>query len=59
MFGLLIYPKVSTTILYRYDLLGFPVVVATVDLAAEWPDIRSSLLALILDQNNQMSALDA
>jgi 5-methylcytosine-specific restriction enzyme subunit McrC len=57
--GLLIYPKVSKSIQYRYDLLGFPVVVATIDLAAEWPDIRSSLLALVLDQNSQISTLDA
>jgi 5-methylcytosine-specific restriction enzyme subunit McrC len=54
--GLLIYPEVSKSILYRYDLLGYPIVVATINLAAEWPDIRTSLLALVSDQNSQKCA---
>ena len=36
--GLLIYPEVSKSIQHRYELLGYPVVVATVDLPVAWQD---------------------
>src|SRR5690606_27437522 len=55
--GLLIYPRVSRSIAYRYELLGFPVVVATVNLAAEWPDIESEILRLIPMVEREMTTL--
>ncbi|MGJ8589410.1 MAG: 5-methylcytosine restriction system specificity protein McrC [Yoonia sp.] len=45
--GLLIYPSQGQSMRLRYNLLGTPVTVATVDLSAEWPAIHSQLIALI------------
>ncbi|MDR9812123.1 5-methylcytosine restriction system specificity protein McrC [Rhizobium hidalgonense] len=45
--GVLVYPMVQTSLKLQYELLGFPVLVATVDLAAEWVKIRDELLAII------------
>lgn len=44
--GLLIYPEVTEFVRCRYELLGFPVVVATVNLMAEWQWLRRELLRL-------------
>ncbi|MGR9230034.1 5-methylcytosine restriction system specificity protein McrC [Rhizobium leguminosarum] len=45
--GILIYPLVQKQLNMKYNLLGFPVLVSTVNLQADWPDIRSELLTII------------
>jgi len=48
--GLLIYPAVGQNLRLRYQLMGTPVLVATVDLSAEWPEIHEELVELISPQ---------
>lgn len=45
--GLLIYPANGKSLCLKYQLLGTPVTVATVDLSADWQDIHSELIGLI------------
>ena len=45
--GMLIYPEVGRSLRLRYRLLGFPVVVATVDLGKKWRDIEADLHGLV------------
>jgi 5-methylcytosine-specific restriction enzyme subunit McrC len=45
--GVLIYPVVGEKIRLKYELLGVPVTIATVDLSAEWREIDSELKGLI------------
>lgn len=45
--GLLLYPANNQRLRLRYSLLGTPVTVATVDLGAEWQQIRAELIDLI------------
>jgi len=45
--GLLIYPSSGQSLRLTYRLLGTPVIVATVDLSAEWPVIHAELIKLI------------
>ena len=45
--GILIYPSVGEHLRLEYDLLGKPVAIASVDLSAEWSDIREELLGII------------
>jgi 5-methylcytosine-specific restriction enzyme subunit McrC len=47
--GMLIYPDVGRSLRLRYRLLDIPVVVATVDLSKEWPDIESELHGLLTE----------
>jgi 5-methylcytosine-specific restriction enzyme subunit McrC len=47
--GMLIYPDVGRSLRLRYRLLGIPVLVATVDLGRDWPDIEGELHALLDD----------
>ena len=47
--GMLIYPDVGRSLRLRYRLLGLPVLVATVDLGRDWPDIEVELHALLDD----------
>jgi 5-methylcytosine-specific restriction enzyme subunit McrC len=48
--GLLIYPTGGQTLRLKYQLLGIPLTVATVDLGVEWPQIHSELIGLIENQ---------
>ncbi|ALD21990.1 5-methylcytosine restriction system specificity protein McrC [Hymenobacter sp. DG25A] len=45
--GILLYPATTRTVDLRYTLGGFPVRVATLDLAQPWAGIAADLLALI------------
>jgi 5-methylcytosine-specific restriction enzyme subunit McrC len=45
--GLLIYPSNGQSLRLRYRLMGSRVTVATINLAAEWPDIHTELLEVI------------
>lgn len=45
--GMLIYPSAGERVRLNYILLGTPVSIATVDLAAEWRDIHRELLELV------------
>ncbi|RVH25068.1 5-methylcytosine restriction system specificity protein McrC [Sinorhizobium meliloti] len=45
--GLLIYPAASHSLRLSYRLIDTPVTVATVNLAAEWPQIHAELIELI------------
>jgi len=45
--GLLIYPTGGQSLRLNYRLLGTPVMVATVNLSAEWPEIHAELIGLI------------
>ncbi len=45
--GLLIYPANGQSLCLKYQLLGTPVTVATVDLSADWQDIHAELIGLI------------
>ena len=45
--GLIVYPAADHSGRLEYRLLDIPVTVATVDLAAEWPNIHRELLGLI------------
>jgi 5-methylcytosine-specific restriction enzyme subunit McrC len=47
--GMLIYPAVGRTLRLRYRLLEIPVLVATVDLGKEWPEIEAELHDLMDD----------
>ena len=44
---MLIYPEVGRSLRLRYRLLGISVLVATVDLGREWPDIETQLHELL------------
>lgn len=44
--GVLLYPSVGTTLRERHEIQGHVVVVATVDLAADWVAIEDELLAV-------------
>ncbi|MGM5053303.1 5-methylcytosine restriction system specificity protein McrC [Rhizobium sp. 814_E9_N1_1] len=44
--GVLIYPMVQRPLKLQYHLLGFPVVISTVNLAADWAEIRNELLTI-------------
>jgi 5-methylcytosine-specific restriction enzyme subunit McrC len=45
--GMLIYPAVGQRMRHQYDLLGHSVMIASVDLSAEWPEIHDELLGLV------------
>jgi 5-methylcytosine-specific restriction enzyme subunit McrC len=45
--GLLIYPANGRSLKLKYNLVGVPVMVATVDLSAEWKSIHAELIELI------------
>jgi 5-methylcytosine-specific restriction enzyme subunit McrC len=45
--GMLLYPDVGRSLRLQYQLLGIPVLVATVDLGQEWRDIEAELLDLL------------
>lgn len=45
--GLLIYATGGHSLRLKYQLLGVPITVATVDLSAEWPEIHYELIKLI------------
>jgi 5-methylcytosine-specific restriction enzyme subunit McrC len=45
--GLLIYPSNGQSLRMKYQLLGTPVTIATVNLSAEWAEIRDELLSLV------------
>ncbi|MDG1463124.1 MAG: 5-methylcytosine-specific restriction endonuclease system specificity protein McrC [Gammaproteobacteria bacterium] len=45
--GMLIYPVVERSVRLSYELNGHPMQIATVNLNAEWQDIRAELLELI------------
>ncbi|WP_392709595.1 hypothetical protein [Rhizobium ruizarguesonis] len=45
--GLLLYPTGSQSLRLTYRLIDTPVTVATVNLAAEWPEIHTELLELV------------
>ena len=45
--GMLLYPTVDRELDLRYTMHGFPVRVATVNLAAEWEEVHARLLALL------------
>jgi 5-methylcytosine-specific restriction enzyme subunit McrC len=45
--GFLIYPANGQSLRLKYRLLGVPVMVATVDLSAEWKSIHAELIELI------------
>jgi 5-methylcytosine-specific restriction enzyme subunit McrC len=44
--GMLIYPDIGRTVRLRYELMGIPTVVATVDMDKEWREIATELLGL-------------
>lgn len=48
--GLLIYPLVQRPLNLRYEILGFPVVVATIDLSADWMEIRNELIRIFAEK---------
>jgi hypothetical protein len=41
--GMLLYASVNKSMRLKYELLGIPVLVATVDLTQNWPDIEAEL----------------
>ncbi len=45
--GMLIYPQVGPSLRLHYELLGFPVMIATVDLSQEWREIHGELIELL------------
>jgi 5-methylcytosine-specific restriction enzyme subunit McrC len=45
--GMLIYPDVGRSLRLRYQLLGIPILIATVDLGKEWHDIEIELHKLL------------
>lgn len=45
--GMLIYPSTGIRMRHRYNLLGRDVLVASVNLGADWPDIHEELIELI------------
>jgi hypothetical protein len=45
--GMLIYPDVGRSLRLRYRLLGIPVLISTVDLGREWPEIEAELHGLL------------
>jgi 5-methylcytosine-specific restriction enzyme subunit McrC len=47
LFGLLIYPCVGQPLRLSYKLFDTPVIIATVNLGAEWQDIHDELIELI------------
>lgn len=48
--GVLIYPLVQRGLNLRYEMLGFPVVVATIDLSADWMEIRDELIRIFAEK---------
>src|SRR5690606_28009497 len=49
--GLLVYPQVHRALDLNYEILGFPVRIATVDLSAQWAEIRKELLSVQRERN--------
>ena len=45
--GMLLYAAVNESVCLKYELLGIPILVASVDLAQEWPDIEAELHNLL------------
>ncbi len=45
--GMLIYPQVGPSLRLHYELLGFPVMIATVDLNQEWRETHGELIELL------------
>jgi 5-methylcytosine-specific restriction enzyme subunit McrC len=45
--GMLLYAAVNTSVRLKYELLGIPILVATVDLAKDWRDIETELHNLL------------
>ncbi len=45
--GMLMYPAVTADFHLEYQLLGFPVAVASVDLNRPWPEIHSRIVSLV------------
>ncbi|MDG1418668.1 MAG: hypothetical protein P8P99_12770 [Maricaulis sp.] len=45
--GMLIYPAIGRQLRHEYDLLGRSVMIASVDLSAEWSEIHDELLGLV------------
>jgi 5-methylcytosine-specific restriction enzyme subunit McrC len=45
--GLLLYPQVGGALHLEYELLGFPITLATIDLGQDWRDIHDDLVRLL------------
>jgi 5-methylcytosine-specific restriction enzyme subunit McrC len=46
--GILLYPDVGVQVDLSYKIEGFPVTVATVDLAADWDSVRARLIEILV-----------
>ena len=53
--GVLLYPAVSGELYADYDIKGHRISVRTIDLSQEWRDIKTALLRMIQDKENDIS----
>ena len=57
--GMLLYPVVDQHVRLHYEIQGHSVSICTIDLAADWTDLRSELLELVIQYGQPHAAIAA